>query len=102
PMPACLWWRPIRTVRTRRSIARSLPACATSCAADRRRAPRRRSSSRRKGIAGGANGGGRLILRPHAQQVRQRFRQEVEVGALALAREQPPPRGVEVEQQFAL
>src|SRR5262245_56417313 len=43
----------------------------------------------------------RSVLDPHAQKVGGRLRQEVELRALALAREQLPPRGVEIEQQLA-
>ena len=43
----------------------------------------------------------RSILHPHPHQIRERLRHEVVFGALALAREQLPPRGVEIEQHFA-
>ena len=42
-----------------------------------------------------------LVLRPHAQQVGRSLRHQVELGALALAREHRPARGLQVEQQLA-
>jgi hypothetical protein len=42
-----------------------------------------------------------LIRRPHPQQIRERFRHQIELRGLAVARKHRSPCGVEVEQQFA-